>query len=46
LKDLGMDNIKTDQTETGYEYMDWIQLAQDRVQWQDLVATMTKLFIH
>jgi hypothetical protein len=26
-----------DINETGYEGMDWIQLAQDRVQWQILV---------
>jgi hypothetical protein len=27
------DNIKGDLTETGCEGVDWIQLAQDRVQW-------------
>jgi hypothetical protein len=28
-----MDNIKTDLRETGWDDMDWIDLAQDRDQW-------------
>jgi hypothetical protein len=31
------DNIKTDIKETGCKFVDWIQLAQDRVQWRAVV---------
>jgi len=29
--------------EVGHEDMDWIHLAQDRVQWEGVVNTVTKL---
>jgi hypothetical protein len=32
-----VDNIKIDFTEIGWDGMDWIDLAQDRDQWRDLV---------
>jgi hypothetical protein len=31
--------------ETGWEEVDWIRLDQDRDQWQDLVNTVTKLWV-
>jgi hypothetical protein len=39
LGDLGVDggNIKIDLKKIGYEYVDWIQLASERDQWQALV---------
>jgi hypothetical protein len=33
------DNIKMDVREIEYEGMEWIQLAEDRDQWQALVNT-------
>jgi hypothetical protein len=36
-------NIKTDLRETSWGGVDWIQLAQDRDQWQALVNTVMKL---
>jgi hypothetical protein len=30
-------NIKMDLAETGWQAVDWINLAQDRGRWQDLV---------
>jgi hypothetical protein len=38
-----VDNIKMDLREIGWEDMDWIDLAQDRGQWKDLVNTATNL---
>jgi hypothetical protein len=37
------DNIKTDLREIGIDGANWIQLAQDRVQWQDFVSTVMNL---
>jgi hypothetical protein len=39
------DNTKTDPEEVGCETVDWIHLAQDRVQWRALVNTIMKLWI-
>jgi hypothetical protein len=38
-----MDNIKIDLRETGWDGMDWIDLAQDRDQWWALVNTVMNL---
>jgi hypothetical protein len=38
-----VDNIKTDLREIGWDGMDWIDLAQDRNQWRDLVNTVMNL---
>jgi hypothetical protein len=35
-----MDNIKMELRETGWDGMDWINLAQDRDQWRALVNTV------
>jgi hypothetical protein len=40
-----VDNIKTDLRETGWDGMDWIDLAQDRDQWRALVNTVMNLRI-
>jgi hypothetical protein len=37
------DNVKLDLREIGIDGADWIQLAQDRVQWRDSVNTAMKL---
>jgi hypothetical protein len=37
------DNIKNDLIEIEYVGMDWIDLAQDRDQWRDLVNTVISL---
>jgi hypothetical protein len=37
------DNIDMDVKETGWTAVDWIDLAQDRDQWRDLVNTMMNL---
>jgi hypothetical protein len=37
-------NIKIDFKETEYENVDWIQLAQERVQWQALVNMVMNLW--
>jgi len=34
------ENIKMELTETGYDNVDWIHLAQDREQWRALVNTV------
>jgi hypothetical protein len=34
------DNIKLDLTETGWEGMDWIKVAQDKFQWRGLLNTV------
>jgi hypothetical protein len=39
------DNIKMDLREMGLEGLDWIHLAQDRVQWRDLVNTIMNLLV-
>jgi hypothetical protein len=38
-----VDNIKMDLREIGWVDMDWIDLAQDRDQWRDLVNTIMNL---
>jgi hypothetical protein len=38
-----MDNIKIDLRETGWNGMDWIDLAQDRDQWRAVVNTVMNL---
>jgi hypothetical protein len=40
-----VDNIKMDIRKTGWGGMDWIDLAQDRDQWRDLVNTVMKLWV-
>jgi hypothetical protein len=37
------DNIKMDLRETGIDGANWIQLTQDRIQWQALVSTVMNL---
>jgi hypothetical protein len=37
------DNIKMDLSETGIDGVNWIQLAQDRVQWRACVNTVMNL---
>jgi hypothetical protein len=37
------DNIKMNPRETGIDGLNWIQLAQDRVQWRTFVNTVMKL---
>jgi hypothetical protein len=38
-----VDNIKMDLKETGWDGMDWIDLAQNRDQWRALVNAVIKL---
>jgi hypothetical protein len=38
-----VDNIKIDLRETGWDGMDWIDIAQDRDQWRALVNTVMNL---
>jgi hypothetical protein len=38
-----VDNIKTDFRETGWDDMDWIDLAQDRDRWKALVHSVINL---
>jgi hypothetical protein len=38
-----VDNIKMDLTETGWDGVDWIDMAQDRDQWWALVNTVMNL---
>jgi hypothetical protein len=38
-----VDNIKMDLREIGWDGMEWIELAQDRDQWRDLVNTVMNL---
>jgi len=38
-----VDNIMMDLQEVGYEYMDWIGLAQDRDIWRTLVSAVMNL---
>jgi hypothetical protein len=44
-KGVNRDNIKMYLTDTGSEYMDWIHLAQDRVQWQVVVNMVVNLVV-
>jgi hypothetical protein len=37
------DNIKMDLRETGWDVVDWIDMAQDRDQWWALVNTVLNL---
>jgi hypothetical protein len=37
------DNIKLDLREVGQDGANWIQLAQDRVQWRAFVKTVTNI---
>jgi hypothetical protein len=39
----GVDNSKMDLREIGWGSMDWINLAQDRDRWRDLVNTVMNL---
>jgi hypothetical protein len=38
-----VNNIKMDLSETGWDGMDWIDMAQDRDQWRVLVNTVMNL---
>jgi hypothetical protein len=38
-----VDNIKMDLRETGWDGMDWIDLAKDRDQWRALLNTVMNL---
>jgi hypothetical protein len=38
-----MDEVKIDLREIGWDGMDWIDLAQDRHQWRDLVNAIINL---
>jgi hypothetical protein len=46
-KDRGRfeDNIRMDVRETGWEGVDWMQLAQDRYQWQAFVNKVMNLLV-
>jgi hypothetical protein len=39
------DNIKMDLMEIGIDGVDWIRLAQDRVQWWTYVSTVVNLWV-
>jgi hypothetical protein len=41
----GVDNIKMDLREIGWDDVDWIDLAQDRDQWRAFVNTVTNLWV-
>jgi hypothetical protein len=38
-----VDNIKMDLREIAWDFVDWIELAQDRDQWRALVNTVMNL---
>jgi hypothetical protein len=38
-----MDNIKMDLRETGWDGVDWVDLAQDKDHWRALVNTVMNL---
>jgi hypothetical protein len=42
-RDHWEDNIKMNLRETGWDGMDWIDLALDRDQWRDLVNAVVNL---
>jgi hypothetical protein len=39
------DNIKMDLREIGWDFMDWIHLAEDRDQWRALVNMVINLLV-
>jgi hypothetical protein len=39
-EDQGIDGIRMDLRETGWDSVEWVQLAQDRDRWQPLVNTV------
>ena len=39
------DNIRTDREEIGREGVNWIDLAQERLKWRDLVNTAMKRWV-
>jgi hypothetical protein len=41
-----VDNMKMDLRETGWDDMDWIDLAQNRDRWSGLVNTVMNLRVH
>jgi hypothetical protein len=41
-----MNNIKMDLREIGWNFVDCVDLAQDRDQWRHLVNTVMKLRVH
>jgi len=43
LRRRWVDNIRMDLQEVGWEYMDWIGLAQDRDRWRTLVSAVMNL---
>jgi hypothetical protein len=43
LEERGVDGIKMDLRENGWEGVEWIQLAQDRDRWRTLVNTVINL---
>jgi hypothetical protein len=40
-----VDNIKMDLRETGWDGVDWIDLAQDRDNWRSLMNTVMNLWV-
>jgi hypothetical protein len=40
-----VDNIRMDLGETGWDGVDWIDVAQDRDQWRALVNTVMNLLV-
>jgi hypothetical protein len=40
---MWVDNIKMDLRQTGWDGVDWIDMAQDRDQWRSLVNTVLNL---
>ena len=38
-----VDNIRVDLQEVGCGYVDWVELAQDRVKWRTLVSAVMNL---
>jgi hypothetical protein len=45
LRDMSEDNIKMDVGEAICENVNWIQLVQNRIHWQDFVKTSMKLYV-
>jgi hypothetical protein len=43
--DRWVDNIKMNLKETGWDGVDWIDVAQDRDQWRALVNTVLNLWV-
>ena len=39
------DNFKMDHQEVGWEDMDWIEMAQDRDRWQELVNAVLNFLV-